>query len=87
MKKNLKNVLLYLGIPVILIISIAMVYVLNQNTAEKKYYEIVELIRENKVSEYTLNQYSGELKYKLRENGKTYRFTVADTQIFSYDTH
>ena len=87
MKKNLKNVLLYLGIPVILIISIAMVYVLNQNTAEKKYYEIVELIRENKVSEYTLNQYSGELKYKLRENGKTYRFTVADTQIFWYDTH
>lgn len=87
MKKNLKNVLLYLGIPVILILTIAMVYALNKNTAEKKYYEIVELIRDNKVSEYTLNQYSGELKYTLRENGKTYRFTVANTQIFWYDTH
>ncbi|MBR5222719.1 MAG: ATP-dependent zinc metalloprotease FtsH [Clostridia bacterium] len=64
-----------------------MVSFLNKNTAEKKYYQIVELIKENKVSEYELNNYSGQLKYKLRENGKTYRFTVADTEIFWHDIH
>ena len=87
MKKNFKNVLLYLGIPLILIITVGMVSFLNKNTAEKKYYQIVELIKENKVSEYELNNYSGQLKYKLRENGKTYRFTVADTEIFWHDIH
>ncbi len=87
MKKNFKNVLLYLGIPLILIITVGMVSFLNKNTAEKKYYQIVELIKENKVSEYELNNYSGQLKYKLRENGKTYRFTVADTEIFWHDVH
>ena len=50
MKKNFKNVLLYLGIPLILIITVGMVSFLNKNTAEKKYYRIVELIKENKVS-------------------------------------
>ncbi len=87
MKKNFKNVLLYLGIPLILIITVGMVSFLNKNTVEQKYYQIVELIRENKVSEYELNNYSGQLKYKLRENGKIYRFTIADTEIFWQDVH
>ncbi len=87
MKKNLKNVLLYLCVPLILLGTVYGVMQLNKNTAEKKYYEIVELIKENKVSEYTLNSYSGELKYKLRGDDKNYRFTIADTQVFWYDTH
>ncbi len=87
MKKNFKNVLLYLGIPLILILTVGMISYLNKNTAEKKYYQIVELIKENKVSEYELNNYSGQLTYTLREDGKRYRFTVADTQMFWYDVH
>ena len=87
MKKNLKNVLLYLGIPLILIATVATISFLNKNTAEKKYYQIVELIKENKVSEYELNNYSGQLTYTLREDGKKYRFTIADTQMFWYDVH
>ena len=46
-----------------------------------------ELIKENKVSEYELNNYSGQLTYTLREDGKKYRFTIADTQMFWYDVH
>ena len=87
MKKNLKIVLLYLGIPLILIATVATISFLNKNTAEKKYYQIVELIKENKVSEYELNNYSGQLTYTLREDGKKYRFTIADTQMFWYDVH
>ncbi len=87
MKKNFKNVLLYLGIPLILIATVATISFLNKNTAEKKYYQIVALIKENKISEYELNNYSGQLTYTLREDGKKYRFTIADTQMFWYDVH
>ena len=87
MKKNFKNVLLYLGIPLILIATVATISFLNKNTAEKKYYQIVELIKENKVSAYELNNYSGQLTYTLREDGQKYRFTIADTQMFWYEVH
>ena len=87
MKKNLKNVLLFIGIPVILIITIASISFLNKGTAQKKYYEIVGLVKDNKVSEYELNLYSGELTYTLREDGKKYRYTVADASIFYNDVN
>lgn len=50
-----------------------------------KYHEIVELIENNKVSEFKLNLYSGDLTYKLRENGNSYRYTVADASLFYND--
>jgi cell division protease FtsH len=87
LKKNFKNVLLFIGIPIILIVTIASVSFLNKNTAEKKYYEIVEMVKENKISEYELNLYSGQLTYVLREDGKKYRYTVADPSIFYNDVN
>jgi len=85
LKKNLKSVLLYIGIPIILILSITAISTLNKSTAQKKYYEIVNLIKDNQVSEYQLNLYSGQLVYKLRADGNYYRYTVADTNIFYND--
>lgn len=84
MKKNLKNVLLYLCVPLILIATIGVISQLNKDTGEKKYYEIVEMIKDNEVSEYELNEYNGQLTYKLRgdKSNKTYRFTIADTDRF-----
>ena len=45
---------------------------ISKNTNETKYYEIVELIENNEVSEFSLNCYSGDLTYTLREDGKKY---------------
>ena len=87
MNKNLRNVLLYIAIPIILIISVFSVSQLTKNTAETKYYQIVDLVKENKISEYQLNLYSGELIYTLREDGKKYRYTVADSSIFYNDVN
>ncbi len=87
MKKNLKSVLLFIGIPIILILSITAISSLNKNTAEKKYYEIVNMIKDNQVSEYQLNLYSGQLLYTLRSDGKIYRYTVADPNIFYNDVN
>ena len=85
MNKNLKNVLLFIGIPIVFIITVMSVNYLSKSTAETKYYEIVDMVKNNEISEYQLNLYSGELIYTKRADGKKYRYTVADTSIFYYD--
>lgn len=87
MKKNFKNVLLYIGIPLILIAAIAAVSFGGAQQSGTKYYEIVELIINNQVSEYELNLYSGQLEYVKREDNKRYRYTVADPSIFYNDVN
>ncbi|MBR6694001.1 MAG: ATP-dependent zinc metalloprotease FtsH [Clostridia bacterium] len=59
---------------------------LNKQT-DVKYYEIVDSIKNNEVSEYTLNLYSGELKYRMRADGKMYTYTIADPTLFYNDVH
>ncbi len=87
MKKNLKNILLYLGIPIILILTITSVSYLTKNTAEMKYSKIVTMVKNNEISEFTLNLYSGELTYTKRDDGKKYRYNVADASIFYNDVN
>jgi len=85
LNKNLKNVLLFIGIPIFFLIAVMSVNYLSKSTAETKYYEIVDMVKNNEISEYQLNLYSGELIYTKRADGKKYRYTVADTSIFYYD--
>ena len=74
-------------IPIILILSVFSVSQLTKNTAETKYYQIVDLVKENKISEFKLNLHSGQLEYKERGSDKTYRYTVADASIFYNDVN
>ena len=85
MNKNLKNVLIYLGIPIVLIIAVTAVMFGTSQKAETKYSEIVNMIYNDEISEMSLNQYSGELIYTRRDDGKTYRYTVANVSIFYSD--
>ena len=85
MKKNIKNILIILIIPVVLMASFFVATKIADTTEPIKYHEIVELIENNKVSEFKLNLYSGDLTYKLRENGNSYRYTVADASLFYND--
>ena len=87
MNKNLKNVLLFIGIPIAFIIAVLSVSYLSKTTVETKYYEIVEMVTENKISEFSLNLHSGQLIYTKRADGKSYRYTVADPSIFYNDVN
>ncbi len=87
MNKNLKNVLLYIGIPIILILSFVAVSKLSKNSEDTKYYEIVDKIVNNEVSEFQLNLYTGDLTYVLRKDGKTYHYTVPESSIFYNDVN
>ena len=85
MKHNIKNVLLYILIPIIFILTIVSVSFFTKDTAELKYSQIVEMIKSNEVSEMELNLYSGELTYKKRDDGKVYRYTVPNSSLFIED--
>ncbi|MBO4432555.1 MAG: ATP-dependent zinc metalloprotease FtsH [Clostridia bacterium] len=60
---------------------------MTKDSVQTKYYEIVQLIKTDKVSEFNMNLYSGELTYKLRADGKTYHYTVADASMFYNDVN
>ncbi len=85
--KNLKNLLLYIGIPIVLVLSVTLVTYMSKNTVQSQYSEIVELVKDNEVSEFELNLYSGDLTYTLREDNKEYHYTVADASIFYNDVN
>ncbi len=87
MKKNLKNVLLYIGIPIVFILTILSVSYITKDSAQMIYSDVVDMIKTNEVSEFNLNLYSGELTYVKREDGKKYRYTVADPNIFYNDIY
>ena len=87
MKKNFKNILLILLIPVVLFGSFFIAAKVANTKEETKYYEIIDLIENNKISEFTLNCYNGDLTYVLREDGKSYRYSVADPSIFYNDVN
>ena len=87
MNKNLKNVLLFIGIPIVFIMAILSVSYLSKNTVETKYYEIVDMVKDNEISEFQLNLYSGDLVYTKRDDGKKYHYTIADPSIFYNDVN
>lgn len=86
MKKNLKNLLLYIGIPIVLVLAVVFVSMSGTSKQGKKYYEIVDMIYSGEIAEYQLNLYSGELKYIRRADvNKTYKYTVASPELFIND--
>ncbi len=87
MKQNFKNILLYIAIPIVFILTILAVSNMTKKTTEMKYSKVVEMIRANEVSEIELNLYSGEMTYKKRDDGKTYRYTVPDSYLFIEDVN
>ncbi len=85
MKKNIKNILLILIIPVVLAASFFVATKIADTTEKVRYNEIVAKIENNEISEFTLNLYNGDLSYTLRADGKKYRYSVASPEIFYND--
>ncbi len=86
MSKNTRNILLIVLSVLILGSSLFMLSRLSRNTEKTDYSEIISLIEQNKISEFELNLYSGDLSYKLRsDDKKIHHFTVANYSIFYED--
>ena len=81
-KKKLRNLLLYLGIPVLIILAITMLY----STQGKKLpttYELVQYFQEGEVANYDINYGTGEIKLTLNdEKGTKVTGELADIRGF-----
>ncbi len=85
MNKNLRNTLLLIGIP-ILVIVIAIAAMGRVNQAEKpQYSEIVAKFYDQQIEKFTLNLSSGQLEYVERGTDKVIRYEVPDVSVFYED--
>ncbi len=83
-KKTIRNLLIYLGIPIILIIIIAMIFAL-QPKEEYPTSDIIYMFKNQEVTEYSLDFGTGELNMKLTKpyKGRTeIKTTVASVGLF-----
>lgn len=88
MNKKIRNILIYIGIPLVLIAASWWFLTESNAQTKTKYSEIVQLFNEDKVSEYTYTIASGELRYKLKaEPNKTYRYVIPDYTLYYNDIH
>ncbi len=78
--------LLYLIVPILLIASIAM---FSSGRGEKKatYSEIMDLFRNHKVTEYTVNFSSGALLYKVQGDNNVQKYALPSVDLFIMDIH
>lgn len=79
-KKTIRNLLIYIGIPIILIIIISMFFMM-QPKEEHKTSEIIYLFKDNLVQEYTLDFGSGKLDI-VKTNNEKMSTTVASIGLF-----
>ena len=66
-KKMFRNMLIYVGIPVLLIIFIVALFNFRQ-PKEELYSDIINYFKNQQVAEYSMNLGTGEMKLKLKDN-------------------
>ena len=65
-KKKARNLLLYLGIPILLIV-IAAIFLSSRQSEPPKTSTLVQYFTDNKVDSYSINYGSGAVEIKLKE--------------------
>lgn len=74
-KKMLRNMLFYIGVPILIIIFILTLFGSRPQRAEV-YSDIVRYFKDQKVAEYSMNLGTGEMKLKLKEDNKEIEYTA-----------
>ncbi len=87
MNKNLRNVLLFVGIPLVVIISILTVVKTTADTKTTQYYEVVDLFDENQIASFELNLSSGKLTYSTWTDKTEKSYTVPNVSVFLDDVN
>lgn len=87
MSQNWKSAIFYILIPLLLIGSIFLFSAQSKNTTAKNYSEVVNLFRNNQVTQYELDLSSGNLTYKLVGDSENTvnRYTVPSVSYFLDD--
>ncbi len=83
-KKSFRNIALYIGIPVLLILIIGTILSTRQPSSTK-YSEIVGYFQDQKVEEFSLNLGNGNLEYKLAGSNAKETYSVPSVSLFIED--
>ena len=84
-QKKIRNLLLYIGIPVVVLFII--IFLFNNRTpqtAAYKYSDIIGYFQDQEVTSYTLNLGTGEMVIHL-EDGKTVGYVLPNVDLFYMD--
>lgn len=79
-KKLIRNLLMYLGIPIIIILIIAIVYQ-SQPKDEHKYSEIIGYFQDCKVEQFDMDLGTGEMKIKLKDKDTAIKYQAPDVSV------
>ncbi|HBN80242.1 MAG TPA: ATP-dependent zinc metalloprotease FtsH, partial [Ruminococcaceae bacterium] len=69
-KKNLRNLAIYLGVPIIIIVIMASIYSNVKPQKTHKYSEIINYFKDQQVTDYTMDLGSGEMAITLKDGTK-----------------
>ncbi len=85
-KKKAKSLLLYIGIPILVILGIALLFNAQPKSPEVKTSQLVSYFEQGKVADYELNYGTGEIKLTLNDGKKTIvKGLIADPEEFRED--
>ncbi|MBQ2676423.1 MAG: ATP-dependent zinc metalloprotease FtsH [Clostridia bacterium] len=85
-KSKIKNILIYIAVPLLLAIIIATMWGMNLGKTRTKYSQLLDLFRQDKVAEYRLNIAERKLVYYLRsDTEKGIVYEVPDSNLFIQD--
>lgn len=85
-KKNLRNLLIYLGAPILIIIIMASIYGNVKPQKAHKYSEIVGYFKSQQVIDYTMDLGSGEMQISLKD-GTNVTYTAPNVAIMYDEIH
>ncbi len=85
-KKKTRNLLLYIGIPIVVILLATFLFNSQQRTDTIKTSQLVSYFEQGKVADYQLNYGTGAIKITLNDKKKTVvTGTIADPEEFRQD--
>ena len=93
MKKNFRNILLFIIIPIVAIVTVSVMISNYYEVEKEKYSQVLTYFDEGNIKEFTVNAGTGELTYVLRkddgkkEAGKEYKITLASVTLFLEDVN
>lgn len=82
-KKNIRNLIIYLSIPIALILILVIAFQF-QPSDSKKYYEVVGYFKNMQVTEFTMNLGSGAMEITL-DNGDEFKYTAPSVSLMYED--
>ena len=83
--KNIKNVLLYIAIPLIIVIMAVSMWGTNLQGEELTYSEFLDMIKSNQITSFQMNMSSRSVEFIERGNNVKQVYEVPDSKLFISD--